>query len=121
VESCPKELQPLAELQYRGVIWSHRNGRDWTVAGFLRNPDARLEISVQGDVATETALLAGLRRLAQEPVASLRTAQPLRAAYIHELLNPDAGRRLLRWLNDPEQERLTFARRPTTSIPSATG
>src|SRR4051812_45560438 len=29
VETCPREIQPLAELQYRGVIWSQRNGRDW--------------------------------------------------------------------------------------------
>jgi hypothetical protein len=35
VEECPRALQPLAELQYRGVLWTHRNGRDWTVAGFL--------------------------------------------------------------------------------------
>ncbi len=28
VEECPKPLQPLAELQYRGVLWTHANGRD---------------------------------------------------------------------------------------------
>ncbi len=37
VEETPKMLQPLAELQYRGVLWTHKNGRDWTVAGFLQS------------------------------------------------------------------------------------
>jgi hypothetical protein len=28
VESCPDYLKPLAELQYRGVIWSQINAKD---------------------------------------------------------------------------------------------
>lgn len=28
IESCPRELQPLAELQYRGVFWTQSNGKD---------------------------------------------------------------------------------------------
>jgi hypothetical protein len=31
-EDCPKELKPLAELQYRGVTWSQVNSKDWTIA-----------------------------------------------------------------------------------------
>ena len=31
VESCPDHLKPLAELQYRGVIWSQINAKDWTI------------------------------------------------------------------------------------------
>ncbi len=31
VEACPDHLKPLAELQYRGVIWSQVNAKDWTV------------------------------------------------------------------------------------------
>jgi hypothetical protein len=27
IETCPRELQPLAELQYRGVFWSQARGR----------------------------------------------------------------------------------------------
>ena len=30
-DDCPRELQPLVELQYRGRVWHQRNGRDWTV------------------------------------------------------------------------------------------
>lgn len=104
VESCPKELQPLAELQYRGVFWSHRNGRDWTIAGFLQSPDG-LNTMVQGDTGTAQMLQAGLPRLAQEPLAVLTAAAPLTAEKLRSIIDPDAGRRLLRWLNDPQTER----------------
>src|SRR5436309_14401734 len=29
-EDCPQELAPLVELQYRGVIWLHVNGKEWS-------------------------------------------------------------------------------------------
>ena len=31
----PDPLKPLVELQYRGVCWTQRNGRDWAVEAFL--------------------------------------------------------------------------------------
>ena len=34
-ETCPDPLKPLVELQYRGVCWTQKNGRDWTVEAFL--------------------------------------------------------------------------------------
>ena len=50
LESCPVELQPLAELQYRGVMWSQKNGRDWTVNAFLQSREGGgLGIRVEGD------------------------------------------------------------------------
>jgi hypothetical protein len=39
-EDCPRELQPLVELLYRGRPWHQRNGRDWTVDAFLVSEDA---------------------------------------------------------------------------------
>jgi len=35
IESCPRHLQPLAELQYRGVFWTQVNAKDWTLNAFL--------------------------------------------------------------------------------------
>ena len=101
IEECPKPLQPLAELQYRGVLWTHKNGRDWTVAGFLQSADGGLGIAVSGDTATKEALGRALLKLAYEPVARLKKEAPLKAAFFDELLNPDQARRLLLWLNDP--------------------
>ena len=102
IEECPKPLQPLAELQYRGVLWTHKNGRDWTVAGFLQSTDGGLGIAVSGDTATKEALGRALLKLAYEPVARLKKEAPLKAAFFDELLNPDQARRLLLWLNDPD-------------------
>ena len=52
IEECPRWLQPLAGLQYRGVLWTHKNGRDWTIAGFLQSADGGLGIPVAADSAT---------------------------------------------------------------------
>ncbi len=49
VEACPPEVLPLAELQYRGTFFTHRNARDWTPAGFLQN---RLGMKIAEDAAT---------------------------------------------------------------------
>lgn len=102
IEECPKPLQPLAELQYRGVLWTHKNGRDWTVAGFLQSADGGLGIPVSSDAATKEALGRALLKLAYEPAARLKKEAPLKAAFFDELLNPDQVRRLLLWLNDPD-------------------
>jgi len=101
VDDCPKPIQPLAELQYRGVFFTHKNGKDWTVSAFLQSAEGGLDIPVGGDSATRQALLRALPKLAQEPVAHLRRAAPLRASFFNELLNPDDMRRLLLWMNDP--------------------
>lgn len=99
-EDCPRPLQPLAELQYRGVTWAHRNGREWTPAGFLQSVDgAGVEIAT--DTATREALQRALPRLLDEPVARLRAAAPLRAEFFDDLLAPDATRNLLLWLDNP--------------------
>lgn len=101
VEECPKPLQSLAELQHRGALWTQRNGRDWTIASFLQNKEGGLGIAVGADQATKEAMLQALPKLAREPLARLRQAAPLKAPFFYELLNPDAVRRLLLWLNAP--------------------
>jgi hypothetical protein len=107
VASCPRALQPLAELQYRGVLWTQRNGRDWTLAAFLQSADGGLGIEVAGDQATRQALERALPKLAAEPLARLRQEAPLRAAFFDALLNPDEARTLLLWLADPAAYRQT--------------
>ncbi len=98
IESCPKPLQPLAELRYRGTLWVHRNGRDWTVAGFLHN----LGIPVLADNETKMALPRALLRLVHEPLERLKKRAPLDAAFLNELLHPDPARQMLLWLSNPQ-------------------
>lgn len=101
VEECPRPLQPLAELQYRGTLWTQKNGRDWTLAAFVQSADGGLGIEMSGDVATREALQRALSRLADEAVARLRKEAPLRASFFDELLNPDEVRSLLQWMDNP--------------------
>jgi len=91
VEDCPKGLQPLAELQHRGVLFSHPNGRDWSPAAFLQG---RLGIEVSADVAARDALTRALPRVLNEPVEALESQAPLAAADLDALLVPDPERDL---------------------------
>jgi hypothetical protein len=101
IEECPAELQPLAELQYRGVFFGSRAGRDWTTTAFFSNRDEGLGIEIGRDADTEAAFTGVLPLLLDESVWSLRQKAPLRAADLGALLNPDPVRTLLRWLDDP--------------------
>ena len=49
VESCPDFIKPLAELQYRGVIWSQINAKDWTILAFLKSDQGGLNLDVAQD------------------------------------------------------------------------
>ena len=102
LETCPVELQPLAELQYRGVLWSQKNGRDWTVNAFLQSRDGGLGIRVEGDQGTREALQRSLLKLAEEPIEAIHRAAPIRAFYLDGLIHPDNVKNVLRWLNDPK-------------------
>ena len=102
LETCPVELSPLAELQYRGVLWSQKNGRDWTVSAFLQSRDGGLGIRVEGDQSTREALQRSLARLAEEPIKAIRRAAPIRSFYLDGLIHPDNVKNVLKWLNNPK-------------------
>ncbi|MFP4183467.1 MAG: BREX-1 system phosphatase PglZ type B [Halorhodospira sp.] len=103
VESCPQTLKPLAELQYRGVIWAQINGKDWTVNAFLKSDQGGLGLDVAQDQESKRAMLLALRDLIDQDVALLRDKR-LDATYFNTLLaGGDPTRDLLQWLNDTEQ------------------
>ncbi len=104
-DSLRADLKPLAELQYRGVLWGQKNGRDWTVKAFLQSRDGGLGIRVQGDRGTREALQRSLVKIAEEPVEAIRSAAPLRAFYLDGLIHPDNVKNVLRWLNDSKAYR----------------
>lgn len=101
VEDCPKELQPLAELQYRGVWFTQENTKDWTVYAFLTSKRGGLGLDVASTEETREAILNALTKLADVPVAELR-GRRLHAEDFRELLQPDLVRQLLRWLDEPK-------------------
>lgn len=97
---CPRALQPLIELQYRGAVWHQRNGRDWTIEAFLTSDDG-LGLDIALDHATRIAMQRALPLLATMPVASLR-GRRLDAEDFDELAIGDPIRDLLFWMSDPE-------------------
>jgi hypothetical protein len=100
IEDCPRELAPIAELQYRGQWFSHPNGKDWTVRAFLTNRERGLGLAVAEDARTGDALLGAFGKLLDLPVRRLAT-EYIDAGFLHQLLNPDPAARLLEWLDDP--------------------
>lgn len=96
-EETPRMLQPLAELQYRGIVWAHKSGRDWTILSFLHS----LGVEIAGDTATRAALQRALLKFTDESITRLQKDAPLRATFFDALWNPDEARNLLLWLNDP--------------------
>ena len=51
-DTCPPELAPIAELQYRSQWFSHPNNRDWTVRALLTNRERGLGLRIADDADT---------------------------------------------------------------------
>ncbi|HKB98814.1 MAG TPA: BREX-1 system phosphatase PglZ type B [Terriglobales bacterium] len=99
-EDCPKELAALVELQYRGVMWLHANGKEWTPYAFLVSKYGGLGLDVAKDQATLDALAGALPSLMSEPLSELQ-GRRLDSEFFNGLVAPDATGLLLRWLSDP--------------------
>ena len=100
-EDCPQELAALVELQYRGVMWLHVNGKEWTPYAFLVSKHGGLGLDVAKDQATLDALAGALPTLMAEPLSQLQ-GRRLDSEFFNGLVAPDATGLLLRWLSDPE-------------------
>jgi hypothetical protein len=100
-DSCPLELAPIAELQYRSQWFSHPNNRDWTVRALLSHTEHGIGLQLADDTDTSQALLLALDRLVDERVDRVEK-QMLDADYLLELVNEDPVRSVLRWLDDPQ-------------------
>ncbi len=96
IESCRKELKPIAELQYRGVIWSHSNGKDWTPQAFLK---VACGIETALDNATRDSVPRALPDLLDLEVAALQ-GKRIDAAYLNKLvIGGDPVRDILKWMD----------------------
>lgn len=109
IESCPRDLQPLAELQYRGVFWSQANAKDWTVSAFLSSKNGGLGLDVAQDKATLEALGQTLQAgvLLGQSLADLK-GRSINAEWLLSLLAPNPTRDVLQWMNEPETSRLQW-------------
>ena len=122
-DSCPPELAPIAELQYRSQWFSHPNNRDWTVRALLSNRERGLGLRIADDADTSKALLLALDRLLDERVDRL-AKQVIDADLLLELVNEDRSRqppavaRRPAWL--PDARRLDAAGPRSSSSASRT-
>ncbi len=105
-DECPLELRPLVELQYRGVVWTQHNGRDWTLEAFLGSEQA-LGLDVSRDAATRRSIDASLTVLAAAPLSHLR-GKRLEADDFDRLVIGDQHRDLLSWMNAPSEAQERF-------------
>jgi hypothetical protein len=100
-EDCTAELAALVELQYRGALWMHVNGKEWTPSGYLMSKHGGLDLDLARDKATLDALVGAFPMLLAEPVDHLR-GRRLDSEFLNALVAPDAIGLLLRWLSDPD-------------------
>ena len=99
VESCPDSLKPLAELQYRGVIWSQINAKDWTILSFLKSDQGGLGLDVAQDNKTKNAMQLALYRLLDEDLSMLKGRHLDKDCFNTLLTGGDPVRDLLQWID----------------------
>jgi len=117
VESCPEELKPIAELQYRGTTWAQvANGKDWTVLAFLKSDQGGLGLDIAQDNETKVAMLLCLYRLLDEDVDILANRH-LDKDYFNTLMTGrDPVRDLLQWLDQGEEYKSNIDRNAWTAF-----
>lgn len=101
VEDCPEHLKPIVELQYRGVFWTQKNAKDWTILSFLQSKDGGLGLDVAHDTNTKEAAKKALLQLADTPISKLK-GRRLEAEDFYALIQPDPIRDILLWMDNPK-------------------
>ncbi len=102
-DDCPPRLRPLVELLYRGAVWLHPSGREWTPWAFLGST-LGLDLDVAEDGATRQALQEALGEVALLSFSRLE-GRVLDADWFREVLSPDPRRDVLVWMSDGEAMR----------------
>lgn len=105
IATCPEELMPLAELQYRGSWWLYQNsGRDWTINAFLTSENGGVELDVAKDDKSQQAMLRVLNEILESKREDLANRR-LEASDFNKLVSSDPIRDLLSWMNDETASR----------------
>lgn len=110
VENCQDYLKPLAELQYRGVIWSQVNAKDWTVLAYLKSEQGGLGLDIVQDNDTKKAMRRALVKFLDVDFAGLKEKR-LDKDYFNNLsLDADPISIMLQWLNEGDAFRGRFGK-----------
>ena len=116
IASCPEELMPLAELQYRGCWWTYNKTiRDWTVNSFLIASTGGADLDVASDERTQQAMLRVLPEILECDAEELSNRR-LEATDFNKLLSNDPVRDILVWMNDPKACRKNWSKSRWTAF-----
>jgi Putative DNA-binding domain len=74
-----RAMKPLAELRYRSVVWTCRDGAEWTVASFFQDSQDGLGIEMRDSDYTRRAMRRFLPVLCGLTLAQLSEEQPWKA------------------------------------------
>ncbi len=96
VSEVGMELQPLVEYQYTGTMFTHVNGREWTVLAFMENALAGLGLKVAQDTATKEALIQALPYIFED--STLHYPGVVNADFLNSVMFPDAVSNVLKWV-----------------------
>jgi hypothetical protein len=99
VNECSDALKPLAELQYRGTIWSQVSAKDWTVLAFLKSAQGGLGLEVTADADTRTAMITALNEVLEQDVSALEGKRLDRDFFNGLLTSGDLTRDVLTWID----------------------
>lgn len=99
VNECPDALKPLAELQYRGTIWSQVSARDWTVLAFLKSAQGGVGLEVTADGDTRAAMITALNEVLEQDVSALEGKRLGRDFFNGLLTSGDLTRDVLTWID----------------------
>jgi hypothetical protein len=107
IESIKDTLKPLAELQYRGTIWSQINSKDWTVLAFLKSDQGGVGLDVAQDSETKNAMIRALDPLLDMETEALQEKR-LDQDFFNSILAGDYARHLLQWLDQGDAFKLSM-------------
>lgn len=99
VNDCPDALKPLAELQYRGTIWSQVSAKDWTVLAFLKSAQGGLGLEVSTDAGARAAMISALSEVLDQDVTAIEGKRLDRDFFNGLLTSGDLPRDVLTWLD----------------------
>lgn len=96
LENADPPIAPLMEYQYTGVLWTHRNGKEWTVTAFLQNKEEGLGLNVSSDNATRDASQKALRTIFQDTEISFPSH--VSSEFLYQLLFQNEVQSILEWM-----------------------
>jgi hypothetical protein len=120
IEECSQTIKPLAELQYRGVLWTQKNGHDWTPFAFIQSSNGGLGIDIAADQETKDALARSLLKLTDVTIENLRKQAPIKAAFLNGIVVQDIIDSILLWLSNPSEFKLKLSQEEWQALCSET-